>query len=289
MTKISLVKGDSRYQNISDCLELQRDEIAKQIKGKKRIVIKPNFVSTSKQLAATHVDTIRALLDFLGPLTDEKIIIAENAAIGSTMDGFKNYGYLDLRDEYNIELLDIQEGGFVDREIFAKDSSPLKVGISKTLLSSDFLISCAMLKTHDTVMATFCLKNIAVAALQVKSMIHQGYRAVNMSLARLAEIVPPHFCLIDGFMGMEGRGPVNGEPVEMGVALAGFDFLAVDSIGARLMGINPMQIGYLYHCYKKKLGELDLDQIEILGNVSLEEAKRKFKPHPHFQEQLNWQ
>ena len=43
---------------------------------------------------------------------------------------------------------------------------------------------------------------------------------------------------VDGYIGMEGRGPVNGTIVEHRIALAGHDVIAVDRIGLELMGIN---------------------------------------------------
>lgn len=308
-SKIALVKGQDRYQNISAVLELLQPEIAQKIQGKKRILVKPNFVSTTRQLAATHVDTVRAVLDFILPLIDEdaQIIIGEGAALGETQEGFKNFGYTVLLSDYSviphpnppplkgggreIRLLDLNQDETKDVEIYDADLNLFKVPISKTVLESDFRISLAIPKTHDSVIITLSLKNMAVGSIagSAKSSIHQGPRAVNRSLACLAKIIPPHLVIIDGWQGMQGNGPVNGDAVDCRWVMVSLDFLAADCLAARLMGFDWQKIGYLYFAHKLGLGQTDLSQIDILGNVSFQHCQYKFKPHDGLERQLRWQ
>lgn len=308
-SKIALVKGQDRYQNVSAVLELLQPEIAQKIQGKKRILVKPNFVSTTRQLAATHVDTVRAVLDFILPLIDEdaQIIIGEGAALGETQEGFKNFGYTVLLSGYSviphsnppllkgggreIRLLDLNQDETKDVEIYDADLNLFKVPISKTMLESDFRISLAIPKTHDSVIITLSLKNMAVGSIagSAKSSIHQGPRAVNRSLARLAKIIPPHLVIIDGWQGMQGNGPVNGDAVDCRWVMVSLDFLAADCLAARLMGFDWQKIGYLYFAHKLGLGQTDLSQIDILGNALFQHCQYKFKPHDGLERQLKWQ
>ena len=55
MNTVSLIKGKDRRENIKKSLEQISDDIRKNLKPG-RIIIKPNFVSSSIQLAASHVD-----------------------------------------------------------------------------------------------------------------------------------------------------------------------------------------------------------------------------------------
>lgn len=289
MSKVALIKGESRYKNVFSALKLVEEEIREKIRDKERIIIKPNFVSARVPLSATHVDSVRAVLDFLRPLTNQKIVIAEKSTIGKASEAFESFDYLSLEKYYDVELKDLESDEYVEAEIFDSKGRPLKVGIAKTILESDFRISVTPLKTHDTVVVTLSLKNMAVGALEKRVAMHQGYKAINLSLARLAEVIAPDLSVIDGFLAMEGDGPIYGEPVEMKVALAGVDFLSVDTVGAEVMGFEAPKIGYLYYCNKKGLGQGDLEKIEIVGNAKLEEVRRQFKPHPDFWEQLKWQ
>ena len=73
--RVALVKGAKRYANMRKALELIEQDI--DLGGAQTNLIKPNFVSTSRQLAATHIDAVRAVLDFLRQHTSARIIIGE--------------------------------------------------------------------------------------------------------------------------------------------------------------------------------------------------------------------
>lgn len=292
MTRVSLIKGDDRYENIITALKEIKDEIKKKIKGKKKIVIKPNFVSTTRQLAATHVDTVKAVLDFLKPLTSEKITIAESAALGTAKDGYKKFNYYQLQNNYNVDLIDLNDDQTREIEIYDHDLKPLKIKVSKMILESDYLISLAIPKTHDTVVVTLSLKNIAMGwipgGVAEKAKVSHSYKAFNLSLAKMIEIKKPDLAVIDGFESMEGDGPVHGEPVPTRYCLASIDPVSADAVATYLMGFDIDKVGYLHYCKERGLGEGDLKKIQIVGNASLEKLKRKFKPHPQYQEELNW-
>ncbi len=53
------------------------------------------------------------------------------------------------------------------------------------------------------------------------------------------------YCLIDGLIGMQGMGPMQGDPVESGVVIGGTDPVAVDTVAARLMGFDWRKIPVL--------------------------------------------
>jgi uncharacterized protein (DUF362 family) len=86
---------------------------------------------------------------------------------------------------------------------------------------------------------------------------------------------------------MEGNGPVSGDRVDWGIAIAGADAVAVDTVAAHLMGFDPRLIGYLYFCSKDGLGEGDINKINIIG-APLAACTREFKPHESYQVQLSW-
>jgi len=288
--RVAVVHGDDRYDNVRRALELIEDELAERLVGKTRIVIKLNFVSAWKQLAATHADAVRAVLDVLTRHTKERITVAEGAALGLTWLGFWRYGYLRLARQYSFKLVNLNR----DRKVPFTIPDPvlplLEIKLAKTMVESDFRISVTPLKTHDFCTVTLGLKNNAVGSipgLVGKRSIHRGYRAISQTVAHLASIVPPHLSVLDGFVGMESNGPIDGTPIEAKLAVAGLDPLAVDTAGAYLMGFDPKDIGHLYFCGQMGLGEGDLRKIEILGEP-LDEHRLKFKPHADFEKQMEW-
>jgi len=122
-----------------------------------------------------------------------------------------------------------------------------------------------------------------------KVAMHQGFRVMNLNLARVAPYVYPHLSVIDGFQGMEGAGPTQGQPVEWRIAIASTDWLAADSLTAWLMGYEPDEIGYLHYCAALGMGVADRGQMNVVGNVSPGEVRRPFAPHPSYRLQRRWQ
>jgi uncharacterized protein (DUF362 family) len=79
--------------------------------------------------------------------------------------------------------------------------------------------------------------------------------------------------VIDGFVGMEGRGPVGGRPVQMDLIIAGSDPVATDSTACRIMGFDPREISHVRKAYERGLG--NIDDIQVLGE-RLEDVTRRF-------------
>jgi uncharacterized protein (DUF362 family) len=113
-------------------------------------------------------------------------------------------------------------------------------------------------------------------------------RWLHYNLYQVAHVVNPQFTVIDGLEGMQGNGPIRGEPVEHGVALAGSDVLAVDSIGAQLMDIPIEDIGYLNFCANAGMGIVDRSKIDIISNQNPQNFVKKYQLHSRIEQQLEW-
>ncbi|NOZ68362.1 MAG: DUF362 domain-containing protein [Deferribacteres bacterium] len=291
MVKVSLVKGRKRKDTVKTSLDLISGDIRKGLKPGK-LIIKPNFVSTSVQLASSHVDQIRGILDYFREFHDKEIIIAEAASpfTGGTPEGFENFGYHQLIEEYDVELVDLNEGPFEKVPILDGKGNTIHVRVSKLLLDRDnYLVSAARLKTHDTVVVTLSIKNMVMGSIYArdKVMVHQGYKYTNLDLAELAGRVWPDLSVIDGLVGMEGNGPEYGTAIDAGIAISSTDPLAADRVACEVMGVDFSKVGYLWYCSEKGLGELDLSRIDIRGQ-RLKDCIRPFKLHSTVEQQYKW-
>jgi uncharacterized protein (DUF362 family) len=271
---------------------------------KKQLVIKPNMVVTNKELCATHKDALRALLEYVKSFYKGQIIIAESSAVLNSAEGFSNYGYADLAKGYNVKFIDLntQKTG---RPFFIMDKNLHleQIEIFDMLTDPDnYIISLSRLKTHNSVVMTGGIKNIAMAAPlnsgtvadggQSKGhkwrMHSGGPRWLHYNLFMLARDVRPDFTIIDGVEGMEGDGPINGTPVDHRIALAGFDAVAVDSMCTRLMGIPLENVGYINYCAAAGLGNMDRDKIEIIGGKDPDKSVITYKLSSNINSQLEW-
>ncbi len=288
MPRVSLIKGDNRRAIARRSLELITDDIKRGL-AFRQPVIKPNFVSSTIQLASSHVDQIRGILDFLSSSYQDKIIIAE-AACYDTQAAYENFGYMSLLKEYNVELIDLNNGPYETYSIIDRHNKTIVVRLSCLLLDNEnYIISAAKLKTHDTVVVTLSIKNIAVGSIvgKDKTAVHQGVKQTNLILAGLAGRARTDLAVIDGFEGMEGDGPTRGDPVHLGIGIASSDALAADRVACAIMGVNFHDVGYLHYCAERGMGEADLSKIEVLGE-RLSDCIRPFKLHRSVSKQYAW-
>jgi len=288
-SQVALVKGNDRRDITAAALKKIEHEVVASLQGKKRILIKPNFVTTNRPLCATHVDVVRAILDFLKPHFKGEIIIGESTASrAGTFDGYKNYGYLPLEREYGVKLIDLNKQSFHWGYVFGGGNRALKLRLIDTFYDPDlYIISAAKLKTHDRVVTTLSLKNVLLAAplndykKNDKGITHTQNKfkkdsVLNYNLFHLAQQVWPDLAVIDGFEGMQGEGPVGGDPYDSRITVASTDALAADKVATKVMGFDPDQIMYLKTMTQAGMGQGDMAKINILGNT-LEECQCQFR------------
>lgn len=300
---VGLVRGDNRASNITAALSLLDKDVLPRLRTKRKVVIKPNLVSTNKQLAATHADALRGILEWLAPRWKGEVVIAESSA-GDTFTGYDNFKYLPLANEYkrhNLKLVCLNEEALFETvHILNADLHPQPVRLGARLLDPDaFVISSCMLKTHNTVIATLNVKNMTLGAplhskkgekrWNDKRVYHGGVRQTHYGIVRTAERMRTSWGLavIDGFEGMEGNGPSQGTPVDSRVAIASPDFIACDRIGVEAMGIDPDWVGYLSWCEKYGVGRYSRDGIEVRGE-NVETVKKTYRMHGDIERELQW-
>ena len=277
------------YGGVSSALKLS--SFYSKVKSSKSVVIKVNFVSAYSRLSSTPIEAVKALLDEIFKVRKKEVIIAETPAIGDFRYALKEYGYLKLKDSYNVDFLDISDDDYEEFYVWNSDlRRDVRIRVSKTILNSDCLISITRPKTHDTVIVTLTIKNVAVGAIlpSDRGKIHKGYKPINISIAYLATFMLPKIGIIDGYIGMEGNGPARGDPKSLGVSLVGFEPVALDSLVTYLMGFEPANIGYLYYLWKWGYGNFAPDGVKVIGVDDIKSFRTKFRPHVTYNSQLKW-
>ncbi|MEJ2191882.1 MAG: DUF362 domain-containing protein [Nitrospirota bacterium] len=110
-------------------------------------------------------------------------------------------------------------------------------------------------------------------------------KLTNINLAELAKATKLDLVVLDAMYAMEGEGPLLGEPVRLGVAVASVDPLKADGLGVRLMGLDPADIGYLFYLERDGYGDYSL---EGLVGENVERYCRQFRMHSRYAEQRKW-
>ena len=157
------------------------------------------------------------------------------------------------------------------------------------MTEADALINLCKMKTHALERITGGVKNLygCVSGLN-KAKGHTKYSNAD-SFARmlvdLNRMVQPRLCVMDGIMAMEGNGPTSGDPIPMNLLLMSADPVALDTVFARLVHLDPRLVPTIVHGDAMGLGCGREEEIRLLGEegwLTMDEVVRRWG-NPDFQ------
>jgi uncharacterized protein (DUF362 family) len=241
------------------------------------VIIKPNLLAPASpsQGATTDYRVCKSLADQVIE-RGGKPIIAEGSAIGAdTEESIKASRYDTLRS-LGYEVLDLKTTKTIKIPV-PRGTAVTELSIPEVVLNADAIINVPKMKTHDQALATLCIKNMkGILPDTLKKKFHTTY-GVFRAVAELSTVVKPALNVVDGIIAQEGLGPLFGTPVKMGLIIAGRDPVAVDTITALVMGIDPEKMETSKHAAQLGVGTMDPNAIDVVGE-KVEAVRRRFKP-----------
>jgi uncharacterized protein (DUF362 family) len=255
------------------------------VRGKK-VLLKPNFVEPDPEgIINTHPAVVAAARECFLRLGAESVRVAEGPGHERDTEGIVET--IRLR-----EYMGPLPGQFIDLNTDEVQSVTLRTRASrlkelylpKTVLEADFVVSMPKLKTHHWVGVTLSLKNMfgivpGCCYGWPKNILH--WAGIAGSILDINSTVRPDFAIVDGIIGMEGNGPIQGTPKSSQVLVLGDDPVAVDATCARVMGLDPQRIDYLAKA-GTLLGHLKPEKIQQLGET-IASVRSQFAVLPAFQ------
>ncbi len=212
----------------------------------KRVLLKPNLVeydphtpiNTDPRFVAAAVETFRKL-------GAAEVKIGEGP--GHRRDSWgvaEEAGYRELIPDFDKIFVDLNRDDVAAVKAFEEP----EFFFSKTLLQADLIVSLAKMKTHHWAGVTLSMKNffgLVPGSIYgwPKNFLH--YKGIDSSIVELNRVFRNTFAMIDGIMGMEGNGPIQGTGIHAGVVVMGNDLVAADATCCRLMKIDPAKIGHI--------------------------------------------
>ena len=258
------------------------------------VAIKPNDTTATgdNKDACTQADTLRATIRFVKNLHPRQIVVTGGAGKDETGDVFRIMGYLDVIESEGVEWFDHNKPPFVGVDI--PFGPQRRVMVNPRVLEYEKLVSLAQLKVHRTATVTLAIKNMAMsypaADFYGHPRVSQKLHPHNILDDKQAFLVgmlmrfPIDLSIVVGHPAMIGTGPVGGKPVETGLVIAGRDPVAVDSVGAYLLGFETLAVQHLRQAEQLGLGVTYADpeaegkpgRLKIKG-VSVKEAVAIFR------------
>lgn len=250
----------------------------------KIVAIKPNdtYASPNDTTGVTQPDTLRAVIQNLKRFNPRRLVVTGGSGAAQTDEVFRVSGMMDVVKKEGVEFFDHNRPPFTEVELHY---GPQKsVMVNPFVLEIETLVSLAQLKLHETATVTLSMKNIAMSFPAADyyghpraSELHRNnfYDDMHGFIVGMIKRFPIQLAIVVGHPAMIVTGPLGGKPVETGITIAGRDCVAVDTIGARLLGFYPQGVRHIFEAARLGLGEADLTRIQTRG-LSIEEAIRIF-------------
>ncbi len=279
-SRVAILAADSYANGLRDTI-LRGIKLFQMDLTGKRVLLKPNLVEFDpKGVINTHPAVIEAAIDSFKSLGAGEVIVAEGP--GHRRDNeylLSASGLYDVIHEHRVRYVDLNTDDLRLTPLKSSFTSLKELYLPETLYNADLLVSLPKLKTHHWGGITLSLKNMfGVVPGSVygwpKNALH--WAGINGSIVDINSSLPiPRFAIVDGIVGMEGNGPLQGQAKQSGVLIFGPDLVAVDATAARLMTIEPRQIKYLAQA-AEFLGNLGHEEIEQIGE-KLELHQKDFR------------
>ena len=241
------------------------------------VLIKPNLVVPKDYTtgATTNPYVIVALIEALQDTGVRNIVVAESSQVGSNTDlCFEKTGVRALAERTGAQVVNLKrdEGQMV---ILGGSRKFRRLRIPATVLRADVMISVPVMKTHNDFAVSLSLKNTkGILFDEDKKRFHR--RGLAEGIVDLNRAFLPDLVVTDGTVGMEGYGPIDGEPVELGLITASVDPVAADAVSCHIMGFDPNEVDYLALAAAAQLGTMDLARIDVAGE-ELSTIRRPFR------------
>jgi len=285
-SRVSIVRVPAYDQRAYQAVRLLLEEHQVDVKGR-RVVVKPNLVEFEPESSInTNPLLVHAVMEAFLARGAASVRIAEGPGHRrNTLDLAEAAGYFKIVPDFENVFVDLNLDNVTRIRLPRQFSRLGRLYLPHTALGADLLVSVPKMKTHHWVGATLAMKNLfGVVPGGVygwpKNVLH--WAGIAESIADLHAAFPRQFAIVDGIVGMQGNGPIQGRAKFAGVLVAGSDPVAVDATCCRIMRINPFQVGYLKLAIEGFAGTISEQNITQSGE-SIAAVATPFELIPEFQ------
>ena len=262
LPSVAVVKGSRGPDPVYKALDLVNYQ--KTIGKWDKVLVKVNFISTKNWETGATTDpvVVEAIVNRLREIPVEVLVVESDATTTNADQACVASGMKDMCDRVGVRFINLRHEK--DRvEIPVPNAMTLETIKVPRIVTEAAIISAAKLKTHTQTGVTLGMKNMfGLLPDKFKGKYHM--RGIDKVIVDINTVLRPALTVIDGFVGMEGKGPVNGNPIKMDTIIAGADPVATDATAARVMGIDPQTIEHIKWGHERGLGEMY--HVEVLGD-----------------------
>jgi uncharacterized protein (DUF362 family) len=268
VSRVAIRRVPSYQSDLAAVLHETLREFDLPVRGKV-VLLKPNLITLDPQAVTnTSPAVIAAARETFLRLGAAEVLIGDGSGIDrDAQAGLESMRLAEFAGPLAKIFVDLNVDD-VERVVLKTRASRLKqLYFPKTVLRADFVVSMPKLKTHHWAGVTLSLKNMFGVVPGAcygwpKNVLH--WAGIDRSILDINAAVRPDFAIVDGIVGMEGNGPLQGALKPAGVIILGNDPVAVDATCVRVMGLLPEKVKHIAQA-ATLLGHIDPEKIHQLG------------------------
>lgn len=230
------------------------------------VLLKPNLISSrASKLACSEARFVRGVAEWFAD-QGARLSIGDSPSFGSAAQVLKKMGI-----EAELEGLDVAIVEFKTPKEH-RLTHGVKVGIAEEALGCDLLVNIPRIKAHNQMYVTIAVKNLfGIVCGMRKAMCHMknglSHRKFGDLMLDLSTLLPHSISLVDGIQTMNKRGPISGEPLDLGCLCGGKDPVAVDTLLLSLLELDVKKCPVWRAAAARAFPGATLDAIDCLGVV----------------------
>jgi len=157
-----------------------------------------------------------------------------------------------------VELLNFSKmpSRFVETDVGKRE---VKIELPNIILDEvDVFITAPTLKTHNFTRVSMSLKNQWGCIPDSMRLLY--HPILDKGIVAINKIIGPKISLIDATYGLDGNGPIFGDPIRLDSLIASDNPVAADSLGSRWMGFAPENVNHIRLAEEEGLGSTSVNK-----------------------------
>jgi uncharacterized protein (DUF362 family) len=246
-----------------------------------RTMVKPNLVMPHKRYFAgnyTRPEFLDGLLLALKERGQNITDLAVGERSGLTVPSryaFAEAGYKEILRRHRVRAEYFDEQRSIPFALKHPDRLRSEIYVPEAIARCDFLVNAPKFKAHAWLKVTLALKNYIGLQDDAHRLIDHDFNLVR-KIVDLQEVISPGFIAVDG-ISAGGYSEISSSVFPLHLIVMGVNPVAVDSVCAHIVGLNPEDIGYIRLAAERGIGPRDLSEIHVGGDVSLSKSQHRAK------------
>jgi uncharacterized protein (DUF362 family) len=243
-----------------------------------RVFVKPNIIFAHKRYGTTGYTNrvlMRALLEELSERKEvEKIILGEHCAVTvPTRYAVSEAGYNEFKKIPKVKFCYIEEAPKIFLKMTKATIHTPTLAIAKEMYDADYKIWAPKLKHHASTKITCALKlNMGIVDSRTRLKGHDW--RLEEKIADLYEAGRPDLVVCDA-IAIGEQAELVAKLKQINCLMMGTNGIAVDSVGARIMGFSSDEIEHLKIARSRGWEPVSDEQIEVKGDLTIEQLRER--------------